>query len=147
MNIRSALSPYGEVIDAYWITPPRPIPPVMALVPYGRAFVPDHRGIVHVIDWLDSADYPTPDAFMEEVCRNGLTRPVPPAAVASLTRDSRIIMVHDRACRAQEYWQPLYSPGMFARFPITALSIERSATAQSFRAARRSGLTIEVEES
>ena len=148
MNVRSDLSPWGDPIDAYWIDPPRTLDPALAaiLLPYRVAFLTDHRGIVHVIDWLDNADYPTPDAFMDEVCRNGLTRPVPPPAVASLTRASRIILVHDRACRGQWWWQPLYSPGMFARFPITALSVARTADAPTLRAARRSVLTLVIEE-
>ena len=118
----------------YAIHPSIPVDPAQfGISPIGVTVL-ERNGVHHIIDWIGEEHYPTPESFMEEVARMGLSRRVPRNMdFGLLNEDSRVLCVHRRD------WQGAPTsnrPVIFASFPISALHIINDPVAQTHQVTR-----------
>lgn len=92
-------------------------------------------GVAHILDWVSSEQYPTPEAFLAEARSMGISRRLASTvAVSALTPDSRLFIVHSHAV-------PLANgrmgPGIIASVPLSGLAVVDGPNAsQTYRITR-----------
>ena len=106
----------------FTLSPAIPVDPeAMGLSAIGVSTV-ERNGVTHVVDWVGESHYETPEAFLEEVARMGLSRRMPRTfRFDTLTEDSRILIVHRHGGGRNV-------PAIIASYPITELQVIRDAT-------------------
>lgn len=119
-------------IVPYVFDSPIPIDPVaLGVSPIGVTTVV-RDGVTHILDWVGAEHYPTPESFLNEVRRMGLSRRVPRSFDFSVLEEtSRIILIHPNCTRPiilgdQNTFDR--GPAIIASFPIEMLAVIRDPT-------------------
>lgn len=115
-----ALHDPDEDLTRYVMRPEIPIDPqTLGISPVGVTLI-ERNGVWHIVDWIGEQHYATPEVFMDEVERMGLSRRVSRnLRFDLLTEDSRVLCVHRYG------WYGREGPAIFASFPIMALDVVR----------------------
>lgn len=99
------LRKYGSPVESYLFDPPVSVPPDLAVDPFQARLLQTslliggvRRAVVHVVDWIASANYLNVADFIEEARLLGVSRLLGSDLDFSLlTKESRLILVHSRA--------------------------------------------------
>lgn len=92
------LSDHGMPVEYFLVDPPLVVDREdLGISPVGVKLV-EKNGVWHVLDWVGSSFYPNVADFVEELKQFGLSRRVPKTiSFSKLTKDSKIILLHERA--------------------------------------------------
>jgi hypothetical protein len=100
LYLATHLSKGGKPLEEFLVDPPHVIDPKeYGVTPLGVS-IHEWYGTYHVFDWVGSEFYPDVASFVEEVRRFGASRHVttgPGLHLELLTRDSRLVLIHERA--------------------------------------------------
>lgn len=90
--------PSGCPVEDFFFDPPRRVPPdVLESIPHIGVHWVQRNGVWHLVDRVGLKYYPNPSDVFEETARLGLSRRLPKNLDFSrLTRESRLLLVHDR---------------------------------------------------
>lgn len=106
----------------------------LGISPVGVTMI-ERNGIHHIIDWVGEQHYATPEEFMDEVLRMGLSRRVPHTLdLGLLCEDSRLMLVHRLG------WYSREGPAIFASVPIHSVAIIRDPSAAGLHEQTLNGL-------
>jgi len=92
------LSPYGRPVESFLVDPPHVVrKDALGLAAVGTRMI-ERDGVTHVLDVVGREHYPTVRSFVDEARRLGVSRRISrTAGFERLTRESRLLLLHERA--------------------------------------------------
>jgi len=68
--------------------------------------------------WVGASFYPTPDAFVKEAKKMGVSKRVPGFPIGIVKGQTRVFLIHKKAIEVQTAEGPKYLAGVFAHFTV-----------------------------